>query len=283
VRRLARTLVAVAFAALAAGCAHPLAGRIWHPASGEFVDAGAVWKRASRARHVLLGEIHDNPGHHRFHREALEALAARGPGRALAMEQFDVEHQAAMDAARADAEAIADAGRFDRRGWNWPLYRPLVEFAIEQRWPLLAANLSRTQARAAAPGAVDPAVVSALERDMIDGHCGHRPGAQALASMVNAQRARDARMAAVMSAAGEPGTVLVAGNGHVRRDRGVPLYLGSAEALVIGQVEVRDGMTSPADYLGGFATALSYDYIRFTSRTEREDPCAAFRRRSGAG
>src|SRR5204862_100124 len=82
---------------------------------------------AARATHVILCETHDNPEHHRLQRLALESLP--GP-RTLAMEQFDSEHQAAIDAARekkADAEGVADAGRFDRKGWNWPLYRPLVE------------------------------------------------------------------------------------------------------------------------------------------------------------
>lgn len=264
-------------AALAAACAHPLEGRIWHPASGQFVDIETLWGRASEARHLLLGEVHDSPEHHRFQRDTLEALARAGQRRALAMEQFDVEHQPAIDRAPADAEAIADAGRFDRRGWHWPLYEPLVSFAVRERWPLLAANLARAQALTASPGPADPAVLAALERDMVDGHCGHQPGAKTLASMVNAQRARDMRMAQVIAEASETRTVLIAGNGHVRRDRGVPLYMGSAETLAIGQVEVRPDVHSPADHFGGFATVHSYDYVRFTPRTERPDPCAAFR------
>ncbi len=275
-----RTALAVTATVLASACAHPLEGRFWHPASGQFVEAETVWQRAAEVRHVLLGEVHDSADHHRFQRDTLEALARAGQHRALAMEQFDVEHQIAIDRAPADAEALADAGRFDRSGWNWPLYEPLVSFAVRERWPLLAANLARAQALAASPGPGDPAVLAALERDMVDGHCGYQPGAKTLASMVNAQRARDMRMAQVISEASETRTVLIAGNGHVRRDRGVPLYMGSAETLAIAQVEVRPGVHAPADHFGGFATVRSYDYVRFTPRTRRPDPCAAFRRKA---
>jgi len=280
VRRAAalRAFAAAAFALLATACAHPLEGRIWHPASGAYLDEAALWQRAAAARHVLLGEIHDNAAHHEFQRRALDALAAQGQRRVLAMEQFDIEHQAAIDAAPADAEAIADAGRFDRRGWDWPLYRPLVEFAVERSWPLRAANLSRERLRGVAPAPTPPAAIRALEQDMVDGHCGYRPPAARLAAMVAAQRVRDQRMAAVMAAAGKAGSVLIAGNGHVRRDRGVPLYVGAGELLVVGQLEVRAGMDTPADYVsGGFATAASYDYVRFTAAALRPDPCAGFR------
>lgn len=284
-------------AALAlAGCAqpllhldHPLAGRIWDVRAGAYVTAETVWQRATAARHVLIGETHDNPEHHRLQRLALEAIAASGQRRMLAMEQFDSEHQAAIDAAQAaqaDAERVADAGRFDREGWNWPLYRQLVEFAVARGWPLVAANLSRAELRrvvadpallAALPAAT-PELIAALERDMIEGHCGHRPEAKTLAGMVNGQRARDARMAEVLLRAPQGGTVLVAGNGHVRRDRGVPLYL-PADTLVIGIVEVSPDARAPGEYLERELSGVAnYDYVWFTPRAARDDPCLRFKR-----
>lgn len=290
-RRLA-ACVAAGAAALLGGCAqpllhadHPLAGRIWDVRAGAFIERETLWQRAAAAPHVLIGETHDNRVHHRQQLELLEALARGGARRALALEQFDSEYQPAIDAAQdraANAERIADAGRFDREGWNWPHYRPLVEFAVARGWPVLAANLSRAEARkpdgaAAALPPADPALAAALERDMVDGHCGHKPDAKTLAFMIETQRARDARMAEVLHGAREGRTVLVAGNGHVRRDRGVPLYMKHA-ALAIAQVEVRPGMDRPGDYLdGGFATPGSYDILWFTAREDRTDPCAAFR------
>jgi len=266
---------ALVAAALVGGCAHvPAPGDIWDARAARFVSAEDVYARAARATHVILGETHDKPEHHRLQRQALEHLP--GP-RALAMEQFDSEHQSAIDAAQAkgaDAEAIADAGRFDRKGWNWPLYRPLVEFAAEHRWPIIAANLSRAEARrivtepsiSALPPA--PEVAKALERDIAENHCGSRPPDKVLVGMVEAQRARDARMASRLTGR----SVLITGNGHARRDRGVPLYL-DADVLSVAFVEVEGGKNSPGDYLDGFATDNSYDYLWFTPRAQRADPC----------
>ncbi|HEY3076975.1 MAG TPA: ChaN family lipoprotein [Burkholderiales bacterium] len=228
-----------------------------------------MFERASRARHVILGEIHDNAEHHRLQLVVLQALA--GTPRLLAMEQFDSEHQAAIDAALREPEALADAGRLDRKGWNWPLYKPLVQFALERGWPIIAANLSRNDARAivadparsglSSPG---PAVKAALERDIIDGHCGAAPEAKRLAGMVEAQRSRDARMASVL----KDRSVLIAGAGHARRDRGVPLYLADRDVLSVAFVEVETGKSLPREY-----DVASYDYVWFTPRAVRADPC----------
>lgn len=266
-------------ALLVAGCTHAppgvhaLEGRIWDVRAGRFISPEELFARAARAAHVILGETHDNPEHHRLQRRVMEGL----PGsRSLAMEQFDSEHQAAIDAAQgSDAEAIADAGRFDRKGWNWPLYRPLVELAVERRWAIVAANLSRTEARAImrdpARSGLPPAPELArnLERDIAENHCGQRPEPKLLAGMVEAQRARDARMASLLKAP----SVLVTGSGHARRDRGVPVYMPGADIVSIGFTEVDAARTSPQDYLGGFYTPASFDYLWFTPRAVREDPC----------
>jgi len=275
---------AISGALLLAGCSHgillenhPLADRIWDVQASAFVTSGELYGRAASARYVILGEMHDNPEHHRLQRAVLEALATRDGPRALAMEQFDSEQQKAIDAAvasGADAEALADAGGFDRKGWNWPLYRPLVAFAREHNWPIVAANLSRTEARAivADPSKsglppADAALRQALETELVESHCGKRPDATRLAGMVEAQRARDARLA--NSLAAYPTSVLVTGNGHARRDRGAPLYLPGADLVSIGIVEVDADETMPQDY-----ETQRFDYVWFTPRHARKDPCA---------
>jgi uncharacterized iron-regulated protein len=266
----------IAAVLLLAGCAHaPAPGNIWDTRAGKFISADEVFARAAGSEHVILGETHDNPEHHRLQRLVLDRLPTP---RALAMEQFDSEHQAAIDAAQAkgaDAEAIADAGHFDRRGWDWPLYRPLVEFAVEHRWPIIAANLSRAAARrivnnpAASGLAPAPELAAALAHDIADSHCGQPPPPKLLAGMVEAQRARDARMATRIRAP----SVLITGIGHARRDRGVPLYLPASDVLSIAFVEAQPGKTAPQDYFDGFFGPQSFDYLWFTLRAERPDPC----------
>ncbi|MBS0338131.1 MAG: ChaN family lipoprotein [Proteobacteria bacterium] len=252
-----------------------------------FVTREALFERAAAARFVMLGEAHDNPDHHRLQAEVLAALRKAGRSPALAMEQFDREHQAALDAARArgvrDPERIADAGRFDRKGWNWPQYRPLVQEAVAASLPLLAANLSREDARAlmkagrpaAGLAPAPPALRASLEQDIVEGHCGHRPSASVLAGMVEAQRARDAQMAAVLAGTDARGAVLIAGAGHTRHDRGVPAYLPAdlrRDVLAIGFLEVEAGRTEPRPEYADL-----YDLVWFTPRAEREDPCKNLR------
>ncbi len=297
--RMARIIASGALALLLSGCApaylsplerdHPLVGRIWDTRAQTFVTRDALIQRAASARLVLLGEIHDNADHHRLQAEVLAALLKAGRTPVLAMEQFDLEHQSALDAARAqgvrDPERVADAGRFDRRSWIWPQYRPLVEIAVAANLPLLAANLSREDARAVVktgrPAEGVPAASAedraALEKDIVDGHCGYRPPPNVLTGMVEAQRARDARMAGVLARADGKGAVLIAGVGHTRRERGAPAYLPVGlrpEVLSIAFLEVEAGRAEPAPEY-----AASYDLVWFTPRVDREDPCAAFRKR----
>src|SRR5438552_16623376 len=111
--RMVKLLAALASVTLAA-CAqqpalqdHPLTGKIWDTRAAAFVSTDELFQRTARARHVILGETHDNLEQHRLQRVVLEALAARGAARRLAMEQLDSEYQRAIDTARqngADAE-----------------------------------------------------------------------------------------------------------------------------------------------------------------------------------
>lgn len=238
-----------------------------------------------KSRFVILGEAHDNAEHHRLQAEILSAMLRAGRAPALAMEQFDHAHQAALDTARArgerDPERIADAGRFDRKGWLWPQYKPLVALATQHDLRIVAANFSREEARAlmrsgGPAGGLAPAtpeMQAALALDIVAGHCGVRPSEAMLAGMIEAQRARDAQLAKALDDAGVGGAVLIAGAAHARRDRGVPLYLSAdarAHTLVIGFVEVSEGVEPTV-------RREEYDIVWFTPRAAREDQCAGFR------
>ena len=258
---------------------HPLLDRVWDVRASAYLSLDDLFQRAAASRYVLLGEQHDSEAHHARQLQMLQALSARGLKPALALEQFDTEHQAALRQAQQsgvrDAEALADVGQLNRKGWRWPMYRDLIAHAAEQGWSLLAANLSRAEARrivlgeVPAPAAADAEQQRLMEDDVIQGHCGHRPSANILAGMVGAQRARDARMAATLDAAGGP-VVLIAGAGHVRRDRAVPRHLTEpARALAVGLVEVREGQTAPAAY-----NSAGFDVLWFTASKQRPDPCA---------
>jgi uncharacterized iron-regulated protein len=244
---------------------------------------------------VLLGEIHDNAQQHRLRLEILRRALAAGWRPAIAMEQFDREHQADMDKAREarplDPDYFIDQGAPEhataRSGWDWQYYRPYVQLALQYRLPLLAANLSDADAAhvfargyssvfddqaAESLGlrAVPDARIAAQEQEIEVGHCHAMPEAQ-LPAMARAQLARDAVMAAVLREQAPHGVVLLAGDGHVRRDIGVASWLPAKftpKVFAVGFVERGD---SPPP-------AGAFDTVVVTSRAARADPCAALRR-----
>ena len=285
---------------------HPLVGTIWDARERRSVTRATLEAAGARADFVLVGETHDNPDHHRLQLELLEAIVRAGRRPAVALEQLDREHQAGLDRARAerpgDAGYVADAAQFDRRGWHWPFYEPIVAFALANDLPLVAANLSRRDASAVVQrgyGALgadaghlgllqppDAAQAAAIEAAVREGHCGKLPES-VVPRMVAAQRARDAVIADALIARGPAGAVLIAGNGHVRRDLGVPVQLAARapqrSALAVGIVEVIENATRAEDYVAPEAgDAPRFDFAVFTPRAARPDPCAGFTPRGGA-
>jgi len=260
--------------------------------------ASAVWDERLRGDAiVLLGEVHDNARQHALRLAALQRAFASGWRPAIAMEQFDLDHQADIDRARrerpgdaANLIAVAAPERAGAgNGWNWDFYRPFVELALQYDVPLLAANLSNTDtarivrggyasvfgdAQVAALGLDVPVaaeVQSAQEREIDAGHC-HALPPVAWPRMARAQLARDAVMADVLRrAAGAGGVVLLAGNGHVRRDICVPQWLGSIKDRVfaVGFLELDD--ENPP--------VTAFDAVVRTAAAERDDPCAGFKAR----
>ena len=213
-------------------------------------------------RVLLLGEVHDNPDGHARRYAWLEARVDAGWRPTIAMEQFDRDRQVDLDRALAEcADAACVIRRAEPEGqrWEWPLYAPVIELALARKLPLRAANLSRADAsrvvREGYRAALDDATIASfgldrpLARDLADGqrraidegHCQQLPASIA-EGMVRAQVARDVWMAKVVAAeAGRgDGVVLLAGNGHVRRDLGVPRWLegtAGARAFSVGFVE----------------------------------------------
>ena len=279
---------------------HPLSGRIWDTRTQRWVATPELEQHLNSVRFVLLGEVHDNPVHHRLRRDLIAALIRDGRRPAIAMEQFDREHQAALQQAQREPaptpESLKNAGRLDATGWHWPFYEPIVRLALDHRLTVHAANLSRTDAfRVSTQGAavvlgaatfralkldvpLPEAARHSLEQIIKEGHCNQAPP-EILPGIVSAQRARDAVMAGVLRGAGDGGAVLIAGNGHVRRDFGVPHYLAQypqgRDALVVAYLEVDAVRTAPADYFN--VAAPEYDYIVFTPQTPRPDPCKDIR------
>lgn len=270
---------------------HPLLDTIVQRSDAQRLDREALLRRAARAEVLLLGEVHDNPEIHRLRAWLLSRLVEAGRRPAVAFEQIDLEdNDAVHDCQRrgCDADALADAVNWSASGWPpFALYRPIFEVVLSQGLEIRPANPGRDTVRRLALGetapeaalrALDesrPAVArAALEQTLRDSHCGMLPES-ALPGMVLAQTARDRAMAEVLQAEGPQ--ALMAGNGHITAS-GVPWVLDrlgdTRSRLSIAWLEVEDGL---ADLEKALDAAPQVDVIWFTVRTERPDPCAAFR------
>jgi uncharacterized iron-regulated protein len=262
------------------------------------VPPGYDWESRLRGDTIaLLGEVHDNAEHHRLRLEILRRAFAAGWRPAIAMEQLDRERQADINRARVekprDAQHVIDratqTGSTNRGNWNWNFYRPFVALALEYDVPLIAANLSNAdiskvvregyaavfdaaQVNSLGLNAAVPADLQAAQERAIDiGHCNALP-AKVVPAMARGQMARDAVMASIVSQHAARGVVLLAGNGHVRRDNGIARWQNAAaqrRTLAVGFLEAsgspqRDG---------------AFDAVVITAAAQRDDPCIAFKQR----
>src|SRR5690606_2438760 len=125
-------------------------------------------------RLVLLGEVHDNAAGHRQRLEAVRGYTgSAGFPVVIAMEQFDRERQADLDAAMGrcvDAACVIEAAAPAKAGWNWDFYAPVIQHALDHDIPLVAANLSRADASKVVKEGFD-----ALPRDLRDAFGLDRP------------------------------------------------------------------------------------------------------------
>jgi uncharacterized iron-regulated protein len=255
-------------------------------ATGAPLNAAELLRRVAAADFVLLGEFHDNGVHH----QARGALLAASAGRpSVVFEQFPRSATPIQPpAAGEDREAWLDAHGFDRKNWQWPLHEPVVDAAIAVGRSLRGSGLSREMLRSvvregtgAAPpelralleqSPLDSAARAAIDAELMAGHCGKLP-ASMMPGMRAAQEVRDAAMADALLAGGVGGPAwLIAGNGHVRMDMGVPRLLRQAApgktVLAVGLLE-----RGTAEAVPGAAAGQLYDVLIITPPAEREDPC----------
>jgi len=250
--------------------------------SGAVSLSDALVERMRGAQVVILGEVHDNPAHHRVQAAAVAALAPR----AVVWEMLTAEVTAKLTPQIiADPAALAEVTDWNTSGWPpLEMYLPVFQAAPEAAQvgalvPRIAARavmdtgaVAAFGADAALYGLADPlpaAEQAAREVDQMENHCNALPE-KILPMMVEIQRLRDAVLArAALRALEQTGgpVVLITGNGHARADRGVPVYLRRAApgvaVFALGQSE--------AGQVSG-----QFDAVVDGPATERPDPCAGF-------
>jgi uncharacterized iron-regulated protein len=275
---------------------HPLVGQIYRIADATQVSESDLIEAAAAADFVLIGERADNRDHHRLQARIVRSLQRDGQRpRAVAFEMIGADRQLDvveyLDRHPGDAAGLGAAVDWEARGWPaWALYEPIARAALANGAQIVAADLNEAEKRAVFDDGAQAlrasfvrrtgldrdfpaALTSDLQAELHEANCG-QTSPDVVRGMYQVQRARDAMLADRLAAAsGKAGGILIAGNGHVRNDRGVPWYLArlepGARTLSIGLLEVRDDLRRlPHD--------LPYDYVSFTpSVDDGGDACAA--------
>ncbi|EEB83057.1 ChaN family lipoprotein [Roseobacter sp. GAI101] len=238
----------------------------------------------SAAKIVILGETHDNPVHHLLQADIVSRLRPK----AVVYEMLTPEQAGSVTSGLVGNQVALEGAL----GWNaagWPdfaMYYPIFKASGDAT--VFGAAVPRQVARSAmkdglatAFGAqagqfglntpLGPDEQSAREALQMAAHCDALPE-DLLPAMVDIQRLRDARLAqSALQALQETGgpVVVITGNGHARKDWGVPAALAHVQpetaVFAVGQGE--DGQAPE----GGFDLVLDAPSVR------RADPCDGFR------
>jgi len=279
---------------------HPLAGKIWDVNAGQFINRQQLAGRIVSSRYLMLGETHDNLIHHQNQAWAIGLLRDHQRSAAVAFEMISQQQGQVIAGKKYDSSESLIAGLDHiKTGWEYQrFYANIFDVAIKADYAVLPANFDRQkimlivrEGEAELPPGIKtmldnhilPADQVAASRKEIEGsHCGMINEKMTRAMMLM-QRAKDAQMAQAFASQNAVETrVLIAGSGHVRKDRGVPFYLSSQEQennlLVIAWAEVQEDVTDVGAYAAHWgADQLPFDYVWFTPRVDRPDPCERFR------
>lgn len=253
-------------------------------ASGKEISEPVLAERLRSVDIVLLGELHDNPFHH-------EARAGFIPRFANGKTTIVAEHLPAGRRVTSTGEVGSDmeAAGFNSNGWGWPLHQPLFESVLGRGYAVIGGNLpagfskelmaqgqaamALSMAKSYEQSALPDPARAKLEQDLVDGHCGKLPE-KYLAPMKLVQRATDISMATALLA--HRPAILVAGNGHVRRDYGVPQVLSALEpSLKISSIGFYENVTDRDELIKSLAGR--YDFVWLTDKADRGDPCEDFK------
>lgn len=280
---------------------HPLVNKIWDTKKQQFVSKEEMLKHGRISKYLLLGETHDNISHHRHQAEIIADLQHAQRITSVHFEMIDDEQAVQLrQSGYASADDLVQILSKSSPGWDYDkMYRVIFEQSLKTNSKILPANLPRDSIRTIfadgekhIPDAVRNIMRNteltveqrkSMEKEIIEGHCNVMPD-EMLEPMMLAQRVRDARMALSLIQGDAETRVLITGNGHARKDRGVPLYLkaedNAGKIVSIAFIEVEDNHMQISEYGWRWDNnALPFDYIWFTPQFDRPDPCKGLEER----
>lgn len=277
---------------------HPLVGKIWDVNQKQYISKKQLLDHVFSSDYVMLGETHDNIKHHEDQGWIIRELSNKKPNIAVVFEMVNEEQANAINSTdNLTTEKALDILEEAKTGWEYKkYYGPVFTSVVEAKLKVYPADLDRPtmmkvvrEGQENAPNELqallDKKQLSdedreALRKEIEATHCGMINEDMTKAMMLG-QRVRDAAIGNNLyqaKTAGFDAVVLVSGSGHVRKDRGAPMYLSAedpnASILSIAWLEVSDDATDPKDYAKPWGReAMPFNYVIFTPAADRPDPC----------
>lgn len=270
----------------------PAVGDIYHLPTGVKITAEQMEAAITDARIVYVGETHDNPAAHRLELQVLKAMAERYPGQlSLGMEMFNTSQQEILDqwskGELGEKDFLKNVHWYDNWRMDYAYYRDILDYAREQRIPVIGLNATREMVKAigmSGLAGLDETMRRQLpeldledpyQRAMVEAiYAGHSQGDSMLDGFLRIQTLWDETMAenVARTLSGRPDQrmVVMAGGNHVRYGFGIPrrvyrrlptsyLLVGSQELVVPD--EKQDKLM---DVSMPIFPMTPYDYLAYT-------------------
>ncbi len=219
-------------------------GTIVSGANSTAVSFKALLEDLQSSRVIYVGEVHTRAASHRVQLEIIQALFQKFPNLAVGMEMFDHSYQEVLDqwsaGALAEKEFIQKAHWYANWGFDFDLYRDILNFIKENRLRLVGLNVPnyipprireggvaslRDAEKKHLPQQMDLSI--AAHRDYVekvfDRHKQHFRGEIEFDNFYAAQVVwEEAMAAAIAENLNDDVMVVLAGNGHIQFKYGIP-------------------------------------------------------------
>jgi uncharacterized iron-regulated protein len=219
-------------------------GQIVDLASGKVIGFEELIANVSTKDLIFVGEAHDNPDHHLIQIQILQAVANRSPTLTMGMEFFQEHQQPILDryvqGEMTEKEFLEAVDWKKAWGFDYHLYRPLMQFARERKYRVLAINAPNSVVRKVARTgleSLDPSERDQLPKDIDLNQERHRSFLQEIYTehsprdlkefefFYEAQCVWEEAMASHLAehlASGKGRLIAFAGNGHIVNKFGIP-------------------------------------------------------------
>ena len=235
--------------------------------TGQSITAETLLTQLASQSRVIIGEKHDNQYHHDIEYWLITELPKKRPQGAVLLEMLTPNQQSLVDNTKkrySGSEYLRDerlmAALKWNSGWPWKWYGNIVKAGLSADYPLLAANIDRSEISSAYKNpptidgvhSTDPSVRQLIQKTIELSHGGELDKTQA-EKMTVIQQLRDRAMAKSLLDAPAP-ALLIAGSFHATKVMGVPLHVADLApnenvTVVIMAEEGSDVTSVHADYL----------------------------------